>query len=74
MPRVLEAFALRSVVPERWHGTRIDAGTGNPADDTLAIEIDVAGLEERMTDVIGRKLQAMTCVRSALWTPKEATA
>ncbi len=30
MPRVLEVFALRAVVPTRWDGARVDGGTGDP--------------------------------------------
>ena len=72
MPRVLEIFALRSVVPARWHGARIDGGTGDPADDRLAIDLQVPGLAPETAAMIGRKLDAMACVTSVLLTEKRA--
>lgn len=70
MPRVMEIFALRSVVPSQWHGARVCGGTGNPFDDQLAIDIQVTALAESDAALIGRKLASMTCVQSVLLTEK----
>jgi len=70
MPRVMEVFALRSVVPMQWHGARINGGTGDPFDDQLAIDIQVTSLDQAAAALIGRKLESMTCVQSVLLTEK----
>ncbi len=39
MPRVLEQFARRGIVPSRWHSS-----IGGPGGDELAIDVEMAGL------------------------------
>ena len=41
MPRVLELFAKRGLVPDRWHSAVVRPGM------TLTIDIEIAGLEPR---------------------------
>ncbi|HEX2151898.1 MAG TPA: hypothetical protein VHG31_07875 [Stellaceae bacterium] len=46
MPRVLELFAKRGLVPQRWNSTASDAG--------LSIEVQMAGLDREVADYIAR--------------------
>ncbi len=39
MPRVLEQFARRGIVPGRWHSS-----VGGPSGEALAIDMEMAGL------------------------------
>lgn len=66
MPRVLEVFALRSLVPSRWHSTRVAPEADTRGADRLAIDIQVAGLDGEAAEAIVRRLRALICVRSVL--------
>jgi acetolactate synthase small subunit len=46
MPRVLELFAKRGLVPQRWNSAVSDAGLG--------IEIQMTGLDHDLADYIAR--------------------
>lgn len=63
LPRVLEHFALRDLVPSE---VRVARQPGHDSTGDLAISIRVGGLDAATTGVITRKLGAMVCVRSAL--------
>lgn len=66
LPRVLELFALRDLVPSEVRvSRRPGAETGAVDGDALEIEVRVAGLDEAATGVVARKLGAMVCVQSA---------
>lgn len=58
MPRVIELFAKRGLVPGFWHSA--------VADLALSIEIRVAGLESDMVDYIARCLRQIVGVDTVL--------
>jgi len=67
MPRVLELFAKRSLVPERWvsgvHGP-LERGA------ELMIDLQVVGLTAEDSDYLARCLAQITDVRSVLTSEK----
>ena len=72
MPRVLELFAKRNLVPERWV-----SGVHGPADgdlpgrrSELMIDLQVAGLTRQDMDYLARCLAQITDVRSVLTSQK----
>jgi hypothetical protein len=67
MPRVLELFAKRSLVPERWV-----SGVHGPVDrgSELMIDLQVVGLSAQDTDYIARCLAQIAYVRSVLTSEK----
>ena len=64
MPRVLELFAKRGLVPTEWH-----AETDGKR---LAIDIRMAGLEPRLAGYIGACLRQIHLVERVLVTPPDA--
>jgi hypothetical protein len=58
MPRVLELFAKRGLVPHHWRSTA--------SPEALAIEVQIAGLDRGMADYIGRAMRQITGVESVL--------
>ena len=72
MPRVLELFAKRNLVPERWV-----SGVHGPADlgraergPELMIDLQVAGLTRQDQDYLARCLAQITDVRAVLTSEK----
>lgn len=65
MPRVLELFAKRGLVPLRWHADRI-----GPARDELAIDMQVTGLDRPVCDYIARCLRQVQGVEAVLTSEK----
>ena len=67
MPRVLELFAKRNLVPERWV-----SGVHGQADrrTELMIDLQVAGLTRQDQDYLTRCLAQITDVRSVLTSEK----
>lgn len=65
MPRVLEPFAKRGLVPTRWHAV---CGTGR--DDTggedLVIDLQIAGLEPALVEQIAASLRQIVGIESVL--------
>ena len=75
MPRVLELFAKRNLVPERWvSGVHrlADRGADRGADrrTELMIDLQVAGLTRQDQDYLTRCLAQITDVRSVLTSEK----
>lgn len=72
MPRVLELFAKRNLVPERWvsgvHGNP-DRGLAQRGAE-LMIDLQVAGLTRQDQDYLTRCLAQITDVRSVLTSEK----
>ena len=67
MPRVLELFAKRNLVPERWvSGVHGPAGRGAE----LMIDLQVAGLSGQDRDYLARCLAQIADVRSVLTSEK----
>jgi acetolactate synthase small subunit len=46
MPRILELFAKRGLVPRRWNSAVLEAGLG--------IELEISGLEREAIDYLAR--------------------
>ncbi|MEX0760761.1 MAG: hypothetical protein WD100_14355 [Tistlia sp.] len=69
MPRVLELFAKRNLVPLRWHSDRLPAGQGRGG-ETLAIDIQVRDLEPELCDYIARCLRQIHGVETVLTSEK----
>jgi acetolactate synthase small subunit len=67
MPRVLELFAKRNLIPASWHSI-LTAGK-NGADE-LQIDIQVQQLEARVADHIARCLRQITYVETVLTSEK----
>ncbi len=63
MPRVLEVFAKRSLVPLRWHADRVGA-------EELAIDLQVAGLSPEMGAFLARCLRQIWGVETVLTAEK----
>ncbi len=61
MPRVLELFAKRDLVPTRWHSTVV---AGPRAE--LQIDVQVEGLEPETGHYIARCVAALVNVREVL--------
>ena len=58
MPRVVELFAKRGLVPQKWHST------ASPS--ALAIEVQIGGLERQVADYIGRCMRQIVGVETVL--------
>ncbi len=71
MPRVLELFAKRNLVPERWvSGVHGLADRGAERRPELMIDLQVAGLTRQDRDYLTRCLAQITDVRSVLTSEK----
>lgn len=60
MPRVLELFAKRGLVPERWH-----SAVARPA-MRLSIDIEIAGLERDTVDYVANCMRQVRGVELVL--------
>jgi hypothetical protein len=65
MPRVLELFAKRNLVPSKWHSS-----VAGPAGEELHIDIQVAGMAPELGDYIARCLRQILHVTCVLTTTK----
>jgi hypothetical protein len=63
LPRVLEVFAIFSLVPTRCHSTRSD-------DDQLVIDLQVEGLAEGQAPSLAKRLGRIISVTGVLWSEK----
>lgn len=72
LPRVMELFAKRNLVPSRWHSDL--ARLGGQRGDELLIDIQVAGLAADEGDYIARCLRQQVYVQSVLTSVKQAGA
>ena len=66
MPRVLEFFAKRGLVPARFHGDVVD--------DDLVIDVHVSGVEEGIADHIAACLRELVYVERVLTATKRTAA
>ncbi|MFQ5773957.1 MAG: hypothetical protein ACE5GS_05530 [Kiloniellaceae bacterium] len=69
MPRVLELFAKRNLVPARWVSDVCTPATGSRLGD-LSIDIQVEGLTPELTDYIARCLRQICGVTTVLTSEK----
>ncbi|WP_323797675.1 hypothetical protein [Nisaea sp.] len=65
MPRVLELFAKRGLIPARWH-----SDLGGRRRDELAIDLQVQGLTRSQRDHTAAILRGMVYVTSVLVSEK----
>ena len=65
MPRVLELFAKRGLVPSAWH-----SATGGPDHSELTIDIQMRGLPRETTDYIAACLRQIASVDVVLTSEK----
>jgi hypothetical protein len=65
MPRVLELFAKRNLVPDRWH-----SDVAGPGGRDLSIDIQVRGLEAREAGYIAACLRRLHYVDKVLTSEK----
>ena len=65
MPRVLELFAKRSLVPQRWHSDR-----AGPRGEELSIDLQVAGLDQHTTDYVASCLRQIWGVQTVMTSQK----
>ncbi len=65
MPRVLELFAKRGLVPSSWHSS-----TGGLDDDALTIDIQMRGMEVELADYIAACLRQIADVEVVLISQK----
>lgn len=66
LARVLEVFALREVMPARFHSILDPLPGGDVPGHRLSVDIQVAGLRPDAAEAIARKLAAVVGVRSVL--------
>lgn len=69
MPRVLELFAKRNLVPQRWH-----SDVTGPSDRDLSIDLQVSGLDSQTADYVARCLRQVYGVDTVLTSEKRAFA
>jgi hypothetical protein len=69
MPRVLEFFVKRGLVPTRFHGDVVGAG-----DEGLIIDVHVQGLEDDVTAHIAASLRELVDVDRVLTAVKRPAA
>ncbi|WP_033067753.1 hypothetical protein [Thalassospira australica] len=67
MPRVLELFAKRNLVPASWHATVAD---GHRGFEELQIDIQVQQLETKVAEHIARCLRQIIHVNTVLTSEK----
>ncbi len=65
MPRVLELFAKRGLVPSQWHAT-----LAGPARDELHIDIQVEGMARALAEYVARCLRQLADVDVVLISEK----
>ncbi|HEX9703522.1 MAG TPA: hypothetical protein VGA19_11775 [Rhodospirillales bacterium] len=67
MPRVLEVFAKRGLVPSQWHSS-----VAGRLGDELHIDIQVADVDAALATRLAESLRQVVCVRSVLTAEKRA--
>jgi acetolactate synthase small subunit len=65
MPRVLELFAKRGLIPSRWH-----SDLGGRRQDELTIDFQVSGLTRDKADLIAHAIRQFVSVSSVLTSEK----
>lgn len=70
MPRVLELFAKRNLVPSRWHSDVIVAPARDGGETHLQIDLQMEGIEAELAAYIARCLRQIYGVESVLTSTK----
>lgn len=66
MPRVLELFAKRGLIPSRWH-----SDLGGRRQDELTIDFQVTGLDRSKAELIAQAIRQFVSVVSVLTSEKQ---
>lgn len=66
MPRVLELFAKRGLIPSRWH-----SDLGGRRQDELTIDFQVTGLDRAKAELIAQAIRQFVSVASVLTSEKQ---
>lgn len=61
MPRVLELFAKRGLVPRKWHSVTV-----GPAGAALKIDLEIGGIEPDNIEYVANCMRAITGVETVL--------
>ena len=64
MPRVLELFAKRGLVPHKWLSTATETA--------LTMDVQIGGIEQELADYIARCMRQITGVETVLTVTAEA--
>ena len=72
VPRVLEIFALRDLIPSQIHVTRSGGDNLRAPETELTIDVQVSGMARDASEAIARKLRAIICVHSVLISERQA--
>lgn len=70
MPRVLELFAKRNLVPTKWHSAVIALHPREGGGEMLQIDIQMAAIEAELAAYIARCLRQIYGVESVLTSTK----
>ena len=71
VPRVLEIFAIRDLIPSQIHVTRSGGENVRAPEAELTIDVQVSGVEREASEAIARKLRAIICVHSVLTSERQ---
>ncbi len=71
VPRVLEIFALRDLIPSQIHVTRSGDENVHSPESELTIDVQVSGVGRDASEAIARKLRAIICVHSVLTSERQ---
>ncbi|MBL6945727.1 MAG: hypothetical protein ISR47_03720 [Rhodospirillales bacterium] len=69
MPRVLEVFTRRGLIPSVWHSTLCGAQA-----EEIQIDVQVAGIEPRMAELVAQALRQLVCVGCVMTSEKRQSA
>lgn len=68
MPRILELFAKRGLIPSRWHSDLEGSATHRAS---LTIDLQVRGLDRQQVEHVSNSLRGMVSVNSVLTSEKQ---
>ena len=68
MPRVVELFAKRGLIPTRWHSELKDEESTSPS---LTIDLEISGLTHQQIGHVTESLRGMVSVQSVLTSVKQ---
>jgi hypothetical protein len=66
LPRLLELFAKRGVVPTQVSARRSRRDGIGPEAEGLVVDIAVAGMDRRLSDYVAACMRGMPCVQAVL--------
>ncbi|MBT3361275.1 MAG: hypothetical protein HN403_16760 [Rhodospirillales bacterium] len=69
MPRVLEVFTRRGLIPSVWHSTLCGADS-----EEIQIDVQLADVEPRMAELVAQALRQLVCVGCVMTSEKRRSA